>query len=103
MNADGEVFWTSLGDDIDSTDISIKEGFMVHSGLFHADDHAFIAKIAESGVIYLNVSWIMFIMTDSFKTVEYRHKTYDNPICKVLLFQHDMPSPSHQNTHLQSN
>ena len=67
MNADAKVLWTSLGDDIDSTDISIKESFMVHSGLFHAVDHAFIAKIAESGVIYLNVSWIKFIMIGSFK------------------------------------
>jgi hypothetical protein len=67
MNADGKVLWTSLGDDIDSTDISIKESFMGHSGLFHAVDHAFIAKIAESWVIYLNVSWIMFIMTRSLK------------------------------------
>ena len=56
MNADGKVLWTSLGDDIDSTDVSVKESFMVHSGLFHADDHTFIAKIAESGVIYLDVS-----------------------------------------------
>lgn len=56
MNTDCKVLWTSLGDDIDSTDISVKESFMVHSGLIHADDHAFIAKIAESGIIYLNVS-----------------------------------------------
>jgi hypothetical protein len=56
MNADGKVLWTSLGDDIDGTDVSVKESFMVHSGLFHADDHTFIAKIAESGVIYLDVS-----------------------------------------------
>ena len=69
MNADGKVLRTSLGDDIDSTDISIKEGFMVHSCLFHAVDHAFIAKIAESGVIYLNVSWIMVSMTGSFKII----------------------------------
>lgn len=67
MNADGKVLWTSLGDDIDSTDISIKQSFMVHSGLFHAVDHAFIAKIAESGIIYLNVSLIMFIMTGSLE------------------------------------
>lgn len=56
MNPDGKVLWTSLGDDIYSTDVSVKESFMVHSSFFHADDHAFIAKIAESGVIYLNVS-----------------------------------------------
>ena len=63
MNANSKVLWTSLGDDIDGTNISVKESFMVHSGLFHPDDHAFIAKIAESGVIYLNVTWIFFIMT----------------------------------------
>ena len=56
MNADGKVLWTSLSYDINSTDVSVKESFMVHSGLFHAGDHAFIAKIAESGVIYLDVS-----------------------------------------------
>ena len=102
MNADGKVLWTSLGDDIDSTDVSVKESFMVHSGLFHADDHAFIAKIAESGVIYLNVSWIMVIRTGSFKMIEQRRKAHDNPIRKVLLVRHDMQPPSHQNTHLES-
>ena len=40
---------------------------MVHSGLSHADDHAFIAKIAESGVIYLNVSWICLSELDPLK------------------------------------
>ena len=102
MNADGKVIWTSLGDDIDSTDISIKESFMVHSSFFHAVDHAFVAKIAESGVIYLNVSWILFIISGSFKVMEQRHKAYDNPIRKVLLVPHDMPPLSHQNTHLES-
>ena len=102
MNADGKVLWASLGDDIDCTDVSVKESFMVHPGLFHADDHVFITKIAESGVIYLNVSWIMFIRTGPLKVIEQRHKAYDNPIRKVLLVRHDMPPLNHQNTHLES-
>lgn len=55
MNADGKIVWTSLSDNIDSTDISVKEGFMIHSSVIHASDRLLIAKIAEGGVIYLNV------------------------------------------------
>jgi hypothetical protein len=60
---------------------------MVHSGLFHADDHAFIAEVAKSGIIYLDVSWTIFkfISTGSLvKVREKRHKAYDNPIRRVL-------------------
>ena len=56
MNTDGKVVWTSLGDDIDSTDVSVKENLVIYSNVIHAGDRGLVAKIAESGVIYLNIS-----------------------------------------------
>ena len=57
VKTNGEIIWTSLGDDIDSTDVSVKESFMIHSGIIHADDRLLVAKITKSGVVYLNVPW----------------------------------------------
>jgi hypothetical protein len=56
MNRDVQVIWPTLGADVDSTDVRVQKGFMIHPSFLHSGNHWFAAEIAECGIVDLNVS-----------------------------------------------